>query len=53
MMIRGEEQQIQQFLRQLLFKITSGHKKYPECLFGFKKLKNDIKIALKPTGVKL
>ena len=35
------------------FKITSGVKNSPEYLFGLKKNKNDIKIALKPTCIKL
>ena len=52
MMIR-RDRQIQQFLRQLLYKTASGLKKFPGYLFRLKKLKNDIKIALRPTGIKL
>ena len=44
--------QIQQFLRQILLKITSGLKNSPGYLFWLKKLKNDIEIALKATGIK-
>ena len=32
--------------------MTSGLKNSPGYLFWLKKLKNDIKIALKPTGIK-
>ena len=48
-----EDHQIQQFLRWLLLKITSGRKKSPGYLFWLQKFKNDIKIALKPTGIML
>ena len=41
------------FLRQLLLKIASGFKSFPEYVFWLSKLKNDIKIALKLTGIKL
>ena len=41
------------FLRYLLLKITSGLKNFPGYVFWLKKLKNDIEIALKPTGIKL
>ena len=44
--------QIQQFLRQLLLKTTSGLKYFPGYVFWLKKLKNDVKIAQKPTGIK-
>ena len=47
------DHQIQQFLRQLLIKTTSGLKNSLGYLFWLKKLKNDIKIALKPNGIKL
>ena len=45
--------QILHFLRYLLLKITSGLKNSPWYLFLIKKLKNDIKVALKLTGIKL
>ena len=48
LMMIGEDRQIQQFLRWLLLKITSGLKNSPGYLFWLEKLKNDIKIALKP-----
>ena len=52
MMIRQRgDHQIQKFHRQL--KITSGLENSPGYLFFLKKLKNDMKIALKPTGIKL
>ena len=46
----GGGSQIQQFLRLLLLKITSGLKNSPEYVLCLKKLKNDINFALKPTG---
>ena len=49
----GGVHQIQQFFRQHLLKITSGLKNSAGYFSFFKKLKNDIKIALKPTGIKL
>ena len=49
----GRAGQIQQFLRLLLLKITSGLKNSPGYVFLLKKLKNGIKIALEPTGIKL
>ena len=49
----GRAGQIQQFLRLLLLKITSGLKNSPGYVFSLKKLKNGIKIALEPTGIKL
>ena len=52
MMIDGGGQ-ILHFLRYLLLKITSGLKNSPWYLFLIKKLKNDIKVALKLTGIKL
>ena len=45
--------QIQHFLRLLLLKITSGLKNYPAYVFWLMKLKNDIKVALNSTGIKL
>ena len=45
--------QIQQVFRSPLLKITSGLKNSPGHDFWLKKLKNDIKITLKPTGIKL
>ena len=52
MMIRGwGDHQTQNFHRWL--EIISGPKNSPGYLFWLKKLKNDIKIALKPTGIKL
>ena len=53
MMIGGLGSQIQQFLRQLLLKITSDLINSLAYVFWLKKLKNDIKIVLKPTGIKL
>ena len=45
------------FLRNLLLKVISGLKNSTEYFFWLEKLKNDkwqkIKIALKPTGIKL
>ena len=49
----GRADQIQQFLRLLLLKIVSGLKNSPGYVFLLKKLKNGIKIALEPTGIKL
>ena len=52
MMIRGRGNgQIQKFHRWL--QIICGFENSPGYLFWLKKLKNDIKIALKPTGIKL
>ena len=45
--------QILHFLRLLLLKITSGLKNSPGYIFLVKKLKNDIEIVLKPTGIEL
>ena len=41
------------FLRQLLLKITPDLKNFPGSDFWLKKLKNDIKTALKLTGIEL
>ena len=49
----GRAGQILHFLRQLLLKITYGLKKNPWVCFWLKKLKNDIEIALQPTGTEL
>ena len=52
MMIRGRgDRRIQKFHRWL--QITSGLENSPGYLFWLKKLKNNIKIALKPTAIKL
>ena len=52
-MIEGGPSQILHFLRYLLLKIIFSLKDFPGYVFWLKKLKNDIKIALKPTGIKL
>ena len=53
MMIGGGGGQIQQFLRWIVLKITSGLENSPGYAFWLKKLENDIKIPLKPTCIKL
>ena len=53
LMMIGGGGQILRFRRQLLLKITSGFKNSPGYVFWFKKLKNDIEIALKSTGIEL
>ena len=53
LMMIGGGGQILRFRRQLLLKITSGLKNSPAYVFWFKKLKNDIEIALKSTGIEL
>ena len=50
---RGAGNQIQQFLRSLLLKITSSLNNFPGYGLWLKKLKNDIKVAQKPTSIKL
>ena len=51
MIIRGCNQ-IQHFPRKLYLKITSGLKNSPGYVFWLKKLKSDIKIALRSAGIK-
>ena len=52
MLIEGGSQKLH-FLTYLLLKITSGPENSPGYVFWLTKFKNDIKIALKPTGIKL
>ena len=52
MLIEGGGQ-ILHFLRSFLFKIISDLKNFPGYVFWLQELKYDIKIALKPTGIKL
>ena len=52
MLIEGGAQ-ILHFLRSFLFKIISDLKNFPGYVFWLQKLKYDIEIALKPTGIKL
>ena len=53
----GGGDELLHFLRNLLLKVISGLKNSTEYFFWLEKLKNDkwqkIKIALKPTGIKL
>ena len=50
---RDRVDQILYFVRKLLLKITSGLNNFPGYVFWLTKLKNGIKIALKPTAIKL
>ena len=53
LMMIGGGSQILHYLRELLLKITSGLKNSLGHVFCLKKLKNDMKIALKRTGIEL